>query len=130
MRLIVVMWVLCTSAWGQVTNQKGFTHPGVLVNREMLDFVKQKIKAGKEPWKTAFEKMKKSKFASLTYAPGAIDTVECGPYSKPDIGCGAEKNDVVAAYTHALLWYFTADKVYAEKAIEIMDNWSSTLRAQ
>ena len=107
---------------------KEFHHPGILVNREMLDFVKKKVKAGEEPWKSAFENMLQSKFAALSYAPGAIDTVKCGPYSKPDIGCGSEKNDVIAAYTHALLWYITEKEAYAKKSIEIMNDWSAKLK--
>ena len=54
--------------------------------------------------------------------------VESGPYSRPDIGAGDEKRDVVAAYTHALLWQLTGEKAHAEKAIEIMNAWSAVLR--
>src|SRR5205085_585699 len=32
----------------------GFIHPGVLVNRGQLDFVKAKIAAGTQPWKGAY----------------------------------------------------------------------------
>src|SRR5262249_38306075 len=51
----------------------------------------------------------------------------CGPISKPDHGCTDEKNDAIAAYTHALLWYFTGDRAHAQKAIEIMNAWSAVL---
>lgn len=125
--------MLTTAAWCQSKNDSKnntrFTHPGIMANIQMLDFVKAKIKEGKEPWKSAFENVLKSKFASLSYTPGATDTVECGPYSKPDIGCSEEKNDVIASYTHALLWYLTGNEAYAKKSIEIMNDWSGKLTA-
>jgi hypothetical protein len=104
-----------------------FHHPGILVNRAQLDFVKAKIAAGLEPWKSAFETAKSSDLGSITYAPKPHDTCECGPFSRPDIGCKDEQHDSEAAYTQALLWYFSGNKDYAENAIKIMDAWSFTL---
>jgi hypothetical protein len=106
----------------------GFTHPGVMVNRDQLDFVKGKVAAGASPWKGAFDKAKSSDHASLSYKPSPHATVECGPYSKPDIGCSDEKNDAIAAYTQALLWYLTGNEAYAKSSIHIMNAWSSTLQ--
>src|SRR3954465_15290444 len=104
----------------------GFYHPGVLVNRAQLDFIKAKVAAGAEPWKSAYEAAKGSEYGDLKYTPHPVATVECGPYSKPDKGCKDEQRDSAAAYTHALLWYISGNKAYAEKSIEIMTAWSST----
>src|SRR4051795_7638722 len=109
-------------------NKAGFYHPGVLVNRAQLDFIKAKVAAGAEPWKSAFEAAKSSEYGSLSYTPKPRETVECGPYSKPDVGCKDEQRDSAAAYTQALLWAISGDKVYAENAIKIMNAWSSTLK--
>lgn len=106
----------------------GFAHPGIMVDKGQLDFIKGKVAANAAPWKAAFDKAKSSNYGSLSYAPHPYDIVECGPYSNPDIGCSEEKGDVIAAYTHALLWYFTGDEAHAQKAIEIMNAWSSTLK--
>src|SRR2546421_5815038 len=105
----------------------GFYHPGVLVNRAQLEFIKAKVAAGAEPWKSAYEAAKASEYGSLSYTPKPRATVECGPYSKPDLGCKDEQRDSVAAYTHALLWAISGDSKHADKAIEIMNAWSSTL---
>jgi hypothetical protein len=105
----------------------GFYHPGVLVNRAQLDFIKSKVAAGAEPWKSAFDAAKSSDWGSLSYTPHPRHTVECGPYSKPDLGCKDEQRDSIAAYTHALLWFISGEKAHAEKSIEIMNAWSSTL---
>lgn len=105
----------------------GFVHPGILVQKNQLDFVKAKIAAGAAPWANAFAAAKSSKYGSLSYAPTPRAIVECGSYSKPDYGCSDEKNDVTAAYTHALLFWFTGDEAYAKKSIEIMNAWSAVL---
>jgi hypothetical protein len=104
-----------------------FIHPGVQVDKAQLDFVKGKIAAHAEPWTAAFAAMKNSSFGSLKYKAKPRADVECGAYSNPDHGCTDEKNDAIAAYTHALLWYFTGDRAHAGKAIEIMNAWSAVL---
>src|SRR6478672_1096049 len=105
----------------------GFYHPGVLVNRAQLELIKSKVASGAEPWKSAAEAAKSSESGSLSYTAHPVATVECGPYSKPDVGCKDEQRDSAAAYTHALLWYISGDKAHAQKAIEIVNGWSSTL---
>jgi hypothetical protein len=105
----------------------GFRHPGVLVNRAQLEFIKSKVAAGAESWKSAFEAAKASEYGSLNYTPKPRAMVECGPYSKPDLGCKDEQRDSIAAYTQALLWFISGDKTYAQNAIAIMNAWSSTL---
>jgi hypothetical protein len=105
-----------------------FTHPGILVTKPQLDFVKAKIAAGAAPWKDAFVVAKGSRFGALTYAPAPRAIVECGSYSTPDYGCSDEKNDATAAYTHALLWWFTGDEAYAKKSAEILNAWADVLK--
>jgi hypothetical protein len=105
-----------------------FTHPGVLVSKAQLDFVKDKVKAGSEPWKSAYDQMKSSDYASLERQAKPRETVECGPYSKPNLGCTDEREDAIAAYTDALVYYISGDKKYADKAIELMNAWSGTIK--
>ena len=105
-----------------------FVHPGILVNQGMLDFVKAKIAAGAAPWKGALSKVSGDSMGSLSYTATPHATVECGPSSNPDIGCTDEKNDVIAAYSDALIWYYTGDQKHADKAIQIMNAWSAVLK--
>lgn len=107
----------------------GFVHPGILVDLPMLDFVKHALAQGKQPWTSALALVKASSLASKSYTPHPWTTVECGSYSNPDLGCTDEKNDSEAAYTQALLWYYTGDSVYRDNAIKIMNAWSSTIQA-
>jgi hypothetical protein len=105
-----------------------FAHPGVTVSRSQLDFVRQQVDAGAQPWKGAYDQMAASSYASLTRTPKPRAIVECGSYSNPNNGCTDERQDAIAAYTQALAWYITRDARHARKAIEIMDAWSATIR--
>ncbi len=113
---------------GEVLGPTGFRHPGVLVNRAQLDFLKAKLAASAEPWTSALAKAKASAYGSLDYAPHPVASVNCGSYSKPDEGCSAEQSDAIAAYTHALFWALTGDEASAKKSIEIMNAWSAILK--
>ena len=104
-----------------------FLHPGILLNRGQLDLIKQRIAAGTEPQKSAFEALRKSPLAALDYTPSPRATIECGPYSKPDLGCKDERRDATAAYTQALAWVVTGNEKYARNAIRIMNAWANTL---
>jgi hypothetical protein len=79
-----------------------FVHPGILVNRGMLDFVKQRIATNAQPWKSAFDRAKADRLGSLSYVPHPYDYVRCGPFSQnPSVGCADEKDDADANSTRA-----------------------------
>lgn len=105
----------------------GFRHPGVLVNRRQLAFVRARVEGGAQPWRAAFDKARASELGALTFTPRPRAVVECGPSSNPNLGCSDERQDALAAYTHALLWNITGDEAHARKAIEILDAWSAVL---
>ncbi|MGN9841618.1 alginate lyase family protein [Nonomuraea sp. H19] len=109
----------------QPAQAAGFKHPGVLVSRAQLDFVKANL--DKEPWKSAWDALQNSSFASLSYTAKPRTDVNCGGNSIPDNGCSDERKDAMAAYTHALRWYLSKDTRYAKKAIQIMDAWSAVI---
>src|SRR3954452_8605867 len=112
---------------GKPAPPAGFVHPGVLVNKAQLDEIKRRVAAGVEPQKTAFEALKASPLGALDYTPHPRETVECGSFSRPDLGCKAEQADSEAAYAQALLWYITGDETYAKNAVKILNAWSGTL---
>jgi hypothetical protein len=105
-----------------------FAHPGVLVSQAQLDFVRGKVQANAQPWKSAYDAMMGSRYASLSRTPKPRATVECGSYSNPNNGCTDEREDAIAAYTLSLAWFITRDSRYATKAIAIMDAWSATIK--
>src|SRR5262245_25183362 len=91
-----------TNKVAATANAKGFYHPGVLLNRAQLEFIRDKVTAGAEPWKTALETAKASEWAALDYTPRPWQTCECGPRSNPNRGCKDEQRDSQASYTQAL----------------------------
>lgn len=104
-----------------------FTHPGLLHSASDLEFMRAKALSGEEPWKGAWEQLKASPVAQLDYRATPFRVVSNGPYNKPNIGGNEFVRDGTAAYTMALQWYIERDSAYAEKAIEIFNDWACTL---
>jgi len=110
-------------------NDKPFVHPGVLHNRADLDFVKNKVEIGEEPWKTAWEQLRSHSVAQLAYTPRPSEDVVRGPYNRPNIGGDDMLRDGSAAYTHAIQWTITGNAAHADKAIEILNAFATTLKS-
>ncbi|MET8007677.1 FG-GAP-like repeat-containing protein [Nonomuraea glycinis] len=123
--LAAAMLVVAALSMPQPAQAAVFKHPGVLVSRAQLDFVRANL--GNEPWKSAWNALQLHRFAQVSYTAHPRAEVNCGPSSKPDNGCSDEREDAMAAYTHALRWYLTKDSRYAQKAIQIMDAWSAVI---
>ncbi|MZF83484.1 alginate lyase family protein [Streptomyces sp. SID5643] len=124
----LVAGVLARPAGAAPSAPTAFVHPGVTVSKGQLDFTRSKVNAGAQPWKGAFDQMMASGYADLNRTPKPRAVVECGSYSNPNHGCTDEREDAIAAYTHALAWYITRDERHARKAIELMDAWSAVIR--
>ena len=106
-----------------------FTHPGVLLDKAQLDFIKSKVAAGAQPWANAYSAMLADSLASSTRQPSPFPTVACGSSSmNPDVGCHEEREDALAAYANALAWYISGTKAYATKAISYMNAWATTIK--
>ncbi len=105
----------------RITPTFKFRHPGALNTLPELNKIRDKIAAGEEPWKSAFEKLLASPYAQRSYSARPARSVTKG------ITEATEMRDAVAAYTQALLWVFTNEEWHAEKAAQIIDAWSGTL---
>ncbi|HEY4356999.1 MAG TPA: alginate lyase family protein [Acidobacteriaceae bacterium] len=129
-RLFVLLTV-CFFALSGTSGAQTFQHPGVLVSRAQLDYIKAMVQAHVEPFYSTFIKAQNSTWGSLSYAPigpPAGGMIQCGSSSVPDIGCSDSDNDATAAYTQALLWYITGNQAYAQKSIQIMDLYAQNLK--
>lgn len=122
--------------------QGGFVHPGVLVGVNQLNYVRAQIASGRQPWKSFYGQLMSSRsslgsqpntpFTSTNYIPHPVADVNCGagPASSAPVACVDEKNDAIAAYANALMWYYSVDKnreAYAQKAVQILNAWSERL---
>ena len=94
-----------------------FIHPGALSSKAELDFVRGKIQSGENPWKSEFDRMIRSDAATRT--PHALTYIN----SKSNEAV-LSRDDAIAAYTDALLWYFSGDERYADRSIKILNAWS------
>jgi hypothetical protein len=126
-----------TSAPAQTAHREGaapaqgthrpFVHPGILQTRANLEFMKAKIHAGAEPWKSSWNLWLTGPVGSLDFKPQPFAHVVRGAYDAGDKGGQALQQSASAAENHALQWYVTGDEAHARKAIEIFDAWSGTL---
>ncbi len=117
----------CISPQARSAESASFTHPGITHTQASIDFVGDKIASGEEPWAAAWKEIQASRYADLEWQPQPRAHVERGPYNKPNIGSSEFSSDANAAYLHALQWALTGKAVYAKKAAEILNSWSSTL---
>jgi parallel beta-helix repeat protein len=127
--LFAILFVSCErSVSTQETSEflsTPFVHPGMAQNQEDLDYMKQQVLAGEEPWKTAFENLKAK--ASLEFQPEPFTHISVGPYGANSIGGSEFSQSAAMAYNHAIMWYITGNQAHADKAIEIINAWSYRL---
>jgi hypothetical protein len=102
----------------------GFTHPGILNSTASLDFTKNKIAAGAQPWLNIYNNMKSSSITQASYQATPVAILDCGGNNT---GCTNLETDSEAAYADALIWYYSGDRAYAQKSIQIINAWSNTL---
>lgn len=92
-------------------------HPGTLNSKAELDLVKAGIRAGAQPWKGEFDRLAASGYA--TRGPHGLTHV-----NSQTSDANVSKDDAIASYTQALLWYFTDDETYARRSAAILNSWS------
>jgi hypothetical protein len=106
-----------------------FVHPGVLHNQAELDFIKQKVQAGEEPWFSGWKKLLDAEVSNMDWKTGAIADVLRGGYNRPDIGASDLERDAAAAYAQSIQWVVTGETRHALKAIAILNDWASRLKS-
>lgn len=98
-----------------------------------LDFVKQQIKAKKEPYISAYKKLIQKADSALLVNHHAVEDFKVpGFYQQKEEHQGkslALQTDAFSAYSCALAWQFTGKKVYAQKALYFLNKWASINKA-
>lgn len=115
------------SAAGVHTAHRAIVHPGIMQTRADLEFMKAKINAGEEPWKSSWQIWLESPMASLDFTPKPCAHVVRGAYDAGDKGGVELQESANAAENHVMQWYVTGNESHARKAIEILDAWSGAL---
>eukprot|EP01036_Dinobryon_divergens_P041008 gene41008-54319_t len=100
------------------TNALIFSHPGALHSKAELDFIKSQILVGSQPWTGEYNRMVGTAYATAT-PRGMIFVLSTNNNQANTI-----RDDAFAAYTQALIWYFSENDLYAMKAIAILNSWA------
>ncbi len=106
-----------------------FLHPGILHTRTELNFIKQKVAAHEEPWSTAWQALQKSPKASRDYQPRPIPNLFRGSRNNPNYGANDWLIAGGVAYTHAIEYIITNNPAHAQKAIQILNAYSTTVQS-
>ncbi len=129
-----------------VVSDAGFTHPGVFNSLDSLKATRARVLAGEAPWADNFAQLASSPYVDReapdfkTFgAAGATDpksaacdrderkgcVTVCGSFNKnPDVGCADQQADSRAVYGQALMYWYSGDATYAQRAIEILNAYS------
>ena len=108
-----------------VSNAQPFAHPGILHSMEDLERMKKAVTNKEEPIYSGYQKFIQNPASQFTYKmQGPLAMVG----RNPTVGQGAYDSDANAAHQNAVMWAITGDQRYANKAIEILNAWSSTLK--
>ncbi len=125
---LFLLWILVPS-YAQIPSSKlgsvSFAHPGLAQSLADMEYMKDRIQSGQEPWKSAFKQLQNQ--TSLTFVPRPVTHISVGAYGANSRGGRAFSESSKAAYNHALMWYITGDRRYAVKTMEILKVWSKVL---
>ncbi|MCH6255214.1 discoidin domain-containing protein [Puniceicoccaceae bacterium K14] len=102
-----------------------FVHPGIWHKRSDLDRMKAMVEAQIDPWYTSFLNLQADSKSSYDYVVQKDPNNNNLSRENPRDQRNQYESDSVAAYQLSLMWYITDDSRYAEKAIDILNAWSS-----
>lgn len=107
----------------------GYEHTGGMHPKAQIEFVKQQIKLKKEPYLASFNQLLLMADSALLMNHHAIADLNVPGYYKKPLehrkNSLAIQADGFVAYSCALAWQLTKKKKYAEKALYILNAWSS-----
>jgi|GEM_PF-1104638 len=107
-----------------------FVHPGMMHKESDFFRMKTKVNQSAQPWKAGWDKLVANSHSSSNYSlQGPRDTIYRGLDGVHSENYAALFNDVAAAYANALRWKVAGTTANADKAIQILNAWGSTLKA-
>ena len=105
-----------------------FVHPGMLNTQADFDRMKLEVSRGASPWIEDWKLLKSNSRDSLDWKPRPEAIVIRGArQGQHDENYPHLYNDIAAAYADCLDWKVSGDTAKADKAVQILNAWSSTL---
>jgi hypothetical protein len=100
---------------------RAYTHPGIPFTLDDLNALKANL--SQEPWKSGYAALAADSHSSLGYGMQ-------GPFANvsrnPNVNLTQWRNDMIAVYNLARMWYFTGNTAYAQKSHDILLAWANT----
>lgn len=122
MKRAITMAAACAALCASPAAQ-AYTHPGIPLTSTDLAALKAKVDAGEQPWKVGYDALASDGRSSLGY------TMQ-GPFANvsrnPNVNLNQWRNDMIAVYNLARMWYFTGNPDYAQKSRDILISWANT----
>ena len=111
-------------------SKEGFTHPGIILSANDLNRIQKMVRAGYEPWATAFDQFRKAPKALKEYKILNQTKDGRGKFSVMSEGYGQydARRDADSAFAQTIMWYITGDADYANKVLQILRLWSSSIQ--
>ena len=89
-------------------------HPGLLHTDDDFTRMREKVRAGEQPWKGAWDQLVASRNSQTNWGPRATSVIRRGV--APD-NVALLFNDTAAAYQNALRWKISEDEAHAKNAV-------------
>ncbi len=125
MRFLAGLLLLSSTARADDAN---FVHPGLLNSKDDLARIKAAVASKAEPIFSGYEVFRRHLESQANYAmkrPPRVGRPRPGWNGPPQSIFDADAN---AAYQCAIMWSITGDIAYAQKAQQILNAWSATLK--
>ena len=123
---LFVVLILAIAGAASAADQP-FVHPGLLHTSQDFDRMKAMVTRGAQPWTADWRLLIANPHAQATWKPRPEPIVYRGKNPIHAQNYAPFFNDVAAAYANALRWKVSGDRAYADNAVQILNDWSSTL---
>lgn len=102
----------------------GFIHPGILITKDNIVRMQTKVREGKEPWLSSFEKLSAEGISSPTVRIYAYDSNADTTALKSEARLKNMRMDSRSVVNQALMYVITGDEVYRQNTMTILRMWS------
>ncbi|MDH7804302.1 MULTISPECIES: alginate lyase family protein [unclassified Rhizobium] len=125
--LVATVSVIAIGANTAQAASNAFIHPGALHSQADFARMKTRIAEKAQPWTDDWDVLTRNPHASLNWTPHPVEMLYRGADGTHPENYSALFNDTAAAYALALRWKISGDDAYADKAVAILDAWSTKL---